>query len=370
MIVALVTLALAAQVPAQAPAAPPAPTRMSDSLAYACIDSAVFAEMRGGFSGEVLVARGDTVIIDKLYGTATVQRPPNGTLSFWLASNSKQFTATAIMRLQELGRLKVTDSIGRYVANVPADKRGITLHQLLTHTSGLPHAYAADGVTGRARAAARILALKLQSAPGVKYRYSDDGYSLLAIVVDVASKVGFDAFVRDSLFARAELGPSTGLWGVVDPEAAIAGLADEQELAKPRPNIYRNGTSVGNWGYRGPTGAYASGRDLLQWIQALRAGRIIGEASLKQLLGRQVLVRADSTGQNFTGYGWGVRVEQGVDVQYAHGGNEDWLGHNSVIRFTPGGDVVIVLANSGDIDGAGWATRVNLAVRRALAPRP
>jgi CubicO group peptidase (beta-lactamase class C family) len=334
------------------------------SPAVARLDSLLAAEARAGFSGVVLVARGDSVLLGRAYGKVASQSV-NGQPAFWLASNSKQFTATAIVRLQEAGRLGVGDSIGRFFRDVPADKRAITLHQLLTHTSGLPSAYAAEGEPDRDRAIARVLGLKLRSRPGEAYSYSNDGYVLLAAVVDLASGVGFDAFVRDSLFARAGMTHS-GLWGQERPDVPIAALADPRRAERQRPTIYQGGHSVGNWGYRGPGGAYATAADVHRWIQALRSGRILGEPGLRALLGRHVVVRADSASQSYAGYGWGVKVEQGRDVSYGHVGDDDWLGHNGVVRFTPAGEIVVVLANSGEVDGEGWASRVNRAVRRIM----
>ena len=102
----------------------------------------------------------------------------------------------------------------------------------------------------------------------------------------------------------------------------------------------------------------------------MRGGRILSEPSLRALLGRHVVVRSDSASQSYAGYGWGVRVEQGRDVSYGHVGDDDWLGHNGVIRFAPDGGIVVVLSNSGEVDGEGWASRVNRAVRRIMdAPR-
>ena len=332
------------------------------------VDSLAASEARAGFSGVVLVARGDSVLLDRAYGNVAAH-PADGGPAFWLASNSKSFTATAIMRLQETGRLRVRDSIGAFFRDVPADKRVITVHQLLTHTSGLPSAYAAEGEVDRERAVSETLRLRLGSRPGEKYSYSNDGYVLLAAIVDLASGVGFDAYLRDSLFARAGLAHS-GVWGQERPDVPIAALADPRRTQGRLPTIYRDGHSVGNWGYRGPGGVYATAGDVHRWIQALRGGRILGEPGLRALLGRHVLVRADSTVQSFAGYGWGVRVEQGRDVSYGHVGDDDWLGHNGVIRFSPEGVIVIVLSNSGEVDGEGWSSRVNRAIRRIMdAPR-
>lgn len=349
-------------------ASPASPARESDTATARAVDSLLQAEARAGFSGVVLIARGDRVVYERACGSAANAGGNTAPPAFWLASCSKQITATAVLRLEETGRLRVGDSLGRFFPRVPADKRAITVHQLLTHTSGLPTAYRADGIQERDPAVRAILALELEAGPGEKHSYSNDGYTLLAAIVEVAAGIPYDTFVRDSLFARAGLA-HTGLWGHEDPATPIAPVADPRRTRSMRSTIYRDGHSVANWGYRGPTGAFATARDVHAWIGALRAGRVIGAVALRGMVGRHVLVRSDSTGQSYTGYGWGVRVEDGRDVSYGHTGGEDWLGHSSVVRFTPAGDAVVVLANSGEIRGVSWATRVNRGLRRALDGR-
>jgi CubicO group peptidase (beta-lactamase class C family) len=340
----------------------------SDSTLIARLDSALAAEARTGFSGVVLIAHGQRVLLEKAYGRVAMGSGAS-LPAFWFASNTKQITAAAVLRLQEAGRLRVTDSIGRFFRDVPSDKRAITVHQLLTHTSGLPTEYRADGEADRDRAVAAILRLDLRSRPGERYAYSVDGYVLLAAIIDIASDIGFDAFMRDSLFGRAGMTHS-GLWGHERPGVWIAPVADPRQTRPQPPTIYRDGRSVANWGYRGTTGAYATASDFHRWIQALRSGKILNATSLRALLGRHVLVNEDSIHQTFTGYGWGIRVENDRDVSYGHNGAEDWLGHNSVVRFAPDGVIVAVLSNSGDVNGGAWASRVNRVIRRLMdSPR-
>ncbi|MEP6509124.1 MAG: serine hydrolase domain-containing protein [Gemmatimonadales bacterium] len=332
--------------------------------AIARIDSVISSRVAAGFSGAVLIARGDTVLLDKAYGRADTG-PGASPPAFWLASDSKQFTATAILRLEQTGHLRVTDSLIRFFPDAPADKRAITIHQLLTHTSGLPHESAADGIADRATAVRTILKLRLKSKPGEKYSYSNDGYNLLAAIIDMSSVAGFDRFIQDSLFTRAGMSRS-GIWGNEKDDAGIAPLADPRRGTKMSPSIFREGHGVSNWGYRGPTGAYSTTRDVYRWIQALRRGEIIDETEKRELLGRHVLVNRDALGESYTGYGWGVRVEGGHDVSYGHAGNEDWLGHNAIIRFAPDGLVVVVLSNAGDKDNTGWSSLINHEIRHVM----
>src|SRR5688572_7867247 len=98
------------------------------------------------FSGVVLVARRGDIIVHSAHGLADQRRkiPMRQDHLFDMGSITKQFTAAGIVALEEDGKLRVTDSIGKYFAGVPPDKAGITIHHLLTHTSGLPMGFGGD----------------------------------------------------------------------------------------------------------------------------------------------------------------------------------------------------------------------------------
>jgi len=103
-----------------------------------------------GFSGAVLLAYKGEVVLRKGYGYADRVReiPIASDTSFAVASITKPFTAAAILKLEQLGKLQTGDLISKYIKQVPADKHAITIHHLLTHTSGIPDQYAASGLTG------------------------------------------------------------------------------------------------------------------------------------------------------------------------------------------------------------------------------
>lgn len=335
----------------------------------ATLDSALRAEAQAGFSGVVLVARGDSTLFLRAYGNAARSGARPGDLAFWIASDSKQFTGTAILALEERGRLRTSDSLGRFFPRVPADKRGITIHQLLTHTSGLPTEYVAEGIADREQAVAAILALPLASRPGEKFSYSNDGYNLLAAIVEVASGVPFDQYLADSLIARAGL-RHTGVWGHEPAALVFAAPPDPARVRRQRPTIWRDGHSVPNWGFRGSGGAYSTAEDLHAWVRALQAGRVLGPRAMAELVGHHWLIRKSGDGESWTAYGWGVKAKDGRDLSYGHAGSDDWLGQSSVIHWTPDGDCVVVLANSGETQGEGWASRANRAARRVLDAPP
>ena len=149
-----------------------------------------------GFSGSVLVARGDKVLLSKGYGLADADGgTANGpTTRFRIGSITKQFTGAAILLLQQQGRLTVRDPVCRYLATCPDAWNPITLHHLLTHTSGLPNVTDLaqfQSARGRPTTPAQQLDwvgdLPLEFPPGSTFRYSNTGYLALGLVIEKVS---------------------------------------------------------------------------------------------------------------------------------------------------------------------------------------
>ena len=166
------------------------------------------------FSGSALVARDGKLLLHEGYGLAndaTGEPVGQGTV-FGLASLAKQFTAAAILKLEEQGHLSVDDRISEHLEGVPSDKAGIKIH-LLTHTSGSTkdHARGDFEQMDRTGALRRIFAKPLARTPGSAYEYSDSGYTVAAAIVEKASGETFQGYLQSNLFRPAGMG-STGFW--------------------------------------------------------------------------------------------------------------------------------------------------------------
>lgn len=159
----------------------------------------------GRFSGAVLVARGDTVLLSKGYGMANEEFsvPNTPHTVFPIGSNTKQLTAAAIMKLQEQGRLNVTDPISLYIPNAPRWK-DIRIYHLLNHTSGIQ----SDGAFPISDPAdlslpeimKRAAALPLTFEPGSGYTYSNNGYIALSAIIEQASGMSYDDYLKTNIF--------------------------------------------------------------------------------------------------------------------------------------------------------------------------
>jgi CubicO group peptidase (beta-lactamase class C family) len=159
---------------------------------------------RLGFAGAVLVARNGEPLLAEGYGLADRERGipwSPGTVST-VGSITKQFTGAAILALAEDGRLRVEDPITAHFEGVPEDKRAITLHQLLTHSSGVVdlEGYGDWDPIGREEFVERILAQPLAFEPGTDYQYSNAGYSLLGAIVEKLTGGSYESFVRERFF--------------------------------------------------------------------------------------------------------------------------------------------------------------------------
>ncbi|MEJ7702145.1 MAG: serine hydrolase domain-containing protein [Pyrinomonadaceae bacterium] len=144
------------------------------------------------FSGSILVARDGQAIISKSYGMANVELdvPNTPNTVFRLASITKQFTATAIMMLQERGKLNVNDSFCKYLTDCPAAWQPITIRQLLTMTGGIPNLTGPDlgplaGVpVNWEQWLAAVKKKPLDFVPGEEFKYSNGGYTLLGFIIE------------------------------------------------------------------------------------------------------------------------------------------------------------------------------------------
>jgi CubicO group peptidase (beta-lactamase class C family) len=171
----------------------------------------------GKFNGSVLIARDGKVLLGKGYGMANIELdvPNMPQTKFRLGSITKPFTAIAIMILQERGKLSVQDSICNYFAECPAGWQQITLHHLLSHTSGLAkHDKAADYLkTAMMPMTVPQLIDTFKNKPpafkpGEKFDYNNNGYILLGYVIEKVSSQSYEAFLRENIFAPLRMADS------------------------------------------------------------------------------------------------------------------------------------------------------------------
>lgn len=273
-----------------------------------------------GFSGEILVAKDGMPLVAEGYGLADRESGARWTPATVtsLGSITKQFTAAAILALESDGLLSVRDPITKYFPEVPEDKKGITLHQLLTHSSGIvdPDDIGDFDPIGREEFVRRILKEKLAFAPGTSFEYTNSGFSLLGAVVEKVSGKSYERTLRDRLFAQNgifETGYRLPFWG---PGRLAIGYGPKE----------RWGTILGRpmaedgpyWALRANGGVHSTAFDVLRWAEALRTGRALPAATVERMWTAHVSEGGDAS----YGYGWGIRTTpDGTKLVTHNGGN-------------------------------------------------
>ncbi|MCP5053830.1 MAG: beta-lactamase family protein [bacterium] len=306
-----------------------------------------------GFSGTVMVVKKNRVVLHKGYGWADREKTVRIGVDtkFWIASITKQFTASAILVLREQGRLSVNDSIGKYFKDVPKDKERITLHHLLTHTSGIGQNYASDGIAGRDEAVRAILKIPLKNPTGERFGYSNDGYSLLAVIVETVSGQPYEAFCREYLLKPAGM-TRTGFWGEALPK-------DEPPIAYTLQELTAD-DKLPSWGFRGGTGMFSTTGDLYKWYRALQANKVLKEPGKKKLF-----TPYSSTSRGNYTYGWFVSKPNHVRQALWTSGAEGF-GHNAILKTFPDGTVIIVVSNAGNLSGVPARSLVSKGLEEIL----
>ncbi|MRW90488.1 serine hydrolase [Duganella sp. FT80W] len=263
------------------------------------------------FSGSVLVAKGDQVLLDKGYGAANVEwniaNAPD--TKFRLGSVTKQFTAVSVLLLQERGKLKVSDPVSKYVPDLPPAWSAITIAQLLHHTSGIPNFTAQKeylGIEPFSKKPAEILVMvrdmPLRFTSGSRFDYSNSGYVLLGQLIEQVSGESYGEFVRKNIFEPLAMRDSGYDWNATILPHRAAGYE-------------RNAKGLANAGFINMSIPHAAGAlysttgDLLRWNRGLYEGKLLKPESLAEMLTPGL--------QN---YGYGVSVLEtsaGTMVQHA-----------------------------------------------------
>lgn len=255
---------------------------------------------RGRFSGSILVAREGKVIISRGYGLANEEAEVANTpqTKFRIGSLTKQFTAAAVLLLQERGALSVQDPVCAYLPQCPDGWRPVTIHHLLTHTSGIQNTDYTETIKPPMSAANTVEHLNnkpLEFAAGRVFRYSNSNYVLLGHVIEKASGRPYDAFVQENLFRPLLMADS----GYDHPRRVLKRRAAGYSL---RGEGLVNASYVDMSIPYSAGGLYSTVEDLYRWDQALYAEKLLSKKSLAAMF---------TPFKGGYGYGWYVAAQEG-----------------------------------------------------------
>jgi CubicO group peptidase (beta-lactamase class C family) len=288
------------------------------------------------FMGAVLVARGPEIVLSKGYGFANLEWDVANTPStkFRIGSLTKQFTAAAILLLEERGKLQIDDPVKKHIPDAPAAWDAITIHNLLTHTSGIPNFTSLPEYKTMqplpspiAQTVAAFRDKPLDFVPGARMAYSNSGYLVLGSIIEKISSVTYPAFLQENILTPLGL-KDTGY----DSNTAIIPRRASGYVASPNGPVHAGFLHMTIPHAAG--GLYSTTEDLLRWQQALFGGKVLSAASLQKML---------TPFKNNYALGLGVRTANGRKVIEHNGGIN---GFNSALSYYPDSRVtVVVLAN-------------------------
>ena len=321
------------------PADQPELARLSLSEAVSALDGrATDLAAKDKFSGAVLIARGEKIVLEKSYGSADRGKHVTNTTDtqFRLGSMNKMFTATAILQLAGEGKVDLAAPLGKYLPDYPnrdvATK--VTIRHLLTHTGGTGDIFTPEYETRRLemREIGDYVKLfgsrELGFEPGSKWAYSNYGFILLGAVIEKVSGVSYYEYVRKHIFEPAGMRATDSL-----PEADAVSKRSTGYMRKD--GAWVNNADTLPWRGTSAGGGYSTVGDLLRFARALSGGKLIKPELFAQMTSKQA----------GPGYGFGMMVaDEPRGKRFGHGGGAP--GMNGELRVYPGtGTVVVVLAN-------------------------
>ena len=289
----------------------------------------------GNFSGSILIAREGKILLSKGYGMANFEHdvPNTAQTKFRLGSITKQFTAMAIMQLQEKGLLNVDDPIKKYIPDYPNGER-ITIHHLLTHTSGIPNLTSFPDYRRTMmipspveKTIERFKDKPLEFTPGEKLKYSNSGYILLGYIIEKVSGKSYEAYLKENIFQPLNM-VNTGYdhhSTLLKHRAAGYALTDKGLINAPY-----NDMSIPH----GAGALYSTVEDLYLWDRALYTEKLVKKGSLNKMF--------TPFKENY-GYGW-VITSLFNHKRIGHGGRIVGFS-TSISRYIDDDVFIVVLSN-------------------------
>ncbi len=340
------------------PAVTPAPPAKLDGAALEKkVDELLTVHMKGmNFTGTVLLAAAGKPLLVKGYGDANIEwQIPNGAQTrFRIGSITKQFTSMLIMLLREQGKVKLEDSVCAFVTPCPETWKPVTIHHLLTHTSGIP-TYTGIASWREAnmvpKTVDQIIAifrdLPLQWTPGENFAYNNSGYFLLGAVIEKVAGKKYEQALQDMILTPLRMTDTGYDWSHTIMPRRASGYT-------MRDGVRANAPALDMQQPYAAGAMYSTVEDLLKWDQALYTDTLLPEASRKIMW---------TPFKNNYAYGW-VTMPASAETfghrRVTHGGGIN--GFSSVIIRIPDTNVTAIVLSNSDAVNAGAVGRELLGI--------
>ena len=302
--------------------------------------------------GVVAVVKDGRITFCKAYGAANLSHgiPFERETVTNIGSTSKQFTAFAILLLEQQGKLSIDDDVRDYIPELPDFGETVTIRHLMTHTSGYREFLNAAAMGGRRLDEGdfidrkEILALvqrqpDLQNPPGSEWNYNNTAYSLLTTIVENVTESAFPEFMEENVFAPLDMQNS------VVREHRMDVIPNSAQGYVPGPKGYREAVDLG--GAMGAGGIYTTVDDLAKWMRNFKTGEVGGKGLFPAQTERFVKTDGDTTN-----YGFGLFVDELNGLKRVHHGGAD-VAHRSLLMYFPEIDAgIITQSNNAGFDGS------------------
>ena len=308
--------------------------RRIDPELAASLDAVVDEARALGFDGQVAVMRGDDLVYSRASGFADSDETVPVTTGTWfqISSTVKYITAILVLQAADAGRLDLDARLDRWFPGSRIAARGTTINNLLAHRSGLGASYAAEEHANAEDAWRAIDDAEFDNTRIGRFRYSNDGYDLLGIILEQAYGQRYETIARELLFDPACI--EVGFWGE-------AQLSDPATIAQPEDGFPES--LVGrNYGMLGSAGLLISAEDLLRLQVHVRESGLLSGRTRDALFEPR---GAMSLGQATYGGFW-LEIE-GLGRMHSARGTEDWGDSTYLDTFPDCGLILAITASSG-----------------------
>jgi CubicO group peptidase (beta-lactamase class C family) len=308
------------------------------------IDALMNAKYKANEPGAAaLITKGGKPIYRKAFGMASLENNVSMTPEhiFEIGSITKQFTAVSILMLLEQGKLSLNDPVTKYIENYPMHGYTITVHHLLTHTSGIKSYTDMERWIKISRNDLSPLEMinmfknePMDFAPGEKYLYNNSGYFMLGYIIEKASGIPYPDFLEKNIFEP--LGMKNSFYG------------SHSKIIKNRALGYSKEENYKNAEYLSLTQPYAAGSimsnvdDLLIWNQAIQSNRLVKKETIQKAFTNYKL----NSGKFLNyGYGWGLDEINGSGTIEHSGGI---FGYSTNAIYLPKEDIFVAVFSNCD----------------------
>lgn len=287
--------------------------KLNESGIASAIDEKVSKDFNSGiFSGNVLIAKDDIILLEKSYGFSNQEKqiPNNSLTRFHTGSVGKMITATAIAQLVESGKLKFTDTLGTILENYPNKQaaESVTINELLTHTSGIADPFELgrrnDGIDYSTPLSNIPLFAdaELKMEPGSYHSYSNGNYAVLAAIVEKVSKMNYEDYLKENIFQPAGMDISNIEYYEKLPMAIrYSHSMAEDPLAIKNIEPVNDIKNDIQFEYSGYSNGYLTTKDIYKFLLALRTGQLVSTEMVEYITSGKVV------------------IEEGIPVKYAYG---------------------------------------------------